>query len=398
MISQEIAREQLLTIVREINIHQLTTDVNLLTNPYSIIHPWYLLYIWGKLEGSDDILKKARPKLNKLIQEQIDSHEYIIAGEFLILKLKIEGHLKEKSGLFFKTYQQSIKLFKNLSVIEDNPYNLEGIIEIKILGAKYGEIEINQKEMNRLLRKVANIYRKQAEKITESQLRDLKLIKFFRAISYLDKIKSNSLKHEKKIKEIIANKIITVALTILNELKEDTKEKIQFTDKKHILSLYYHMGRAYRILKKKEQSRIFLSKSIRALNNLLNDPLFEEKLFENKKLLHRNQGNYRVLNVRLFSENTFKRVSELLEKIDLLEMKERMINELDELNLDGIESHQKPHEVQDKIVKYYQRLIDIFKTKLDEDLTTELIKHKYRALCLFFYYKIYKILKKRDNG
>ncbi|MFW5895345.1 MAG: hypothetical protein ACOCT9_01245 [archaeon] len=397
--SKEIAKEHLLGVIREVNIFKLLTDAALASNPYSIIHPCYLLYIWGKLEESDDILKKAIAELNNFIQQQIDKHEYNIAGEFCILKLKTEGHIKENPNNFTETYKQCLDLFENLSIIENNPYNLEAILEVKHLARKYGDVNIRQKEIDTLSRKTARKYKKQAEKITERRLRDIKLIKYFQAISYLNKVKENIKEGDQETKRILANRIITVGLRILNEIKDTDEEKISFSEKKHLINLYYQLGKAYRILNKKEQSGIFLGKSIRSLKKILKEPFFEEILFQSKKILHKDDGYYRFLGVRLLSGKVFKQVASLLERIEILNLQTKIVEEFNDLSLDNLKPYREHRDISNQIIDYYQQLIKIFKGELNENPnpTDELLKQKYRALCVFFYYKIYKLLKKKEK-
>ena len=389
-------KKWLLKAVRKINIHKLMTDGQLMRNPYSIIHPCYLLYIWGRLEASDEILVKASAELANLIQNQIDEHDYTNAGEFLILKLKIEGHIRNNSNTFFRTYEKGIELFEKSSVLENGPYYLESIAELKELAQKYGDIEVKQSDMDLLYRQIADVYRKKAEKIKEKRLQELKIVQYFQAINYLEKIKVELKPNDDKIKQIMANKIITISLRILKKFK-DKKLNLKFTDKKHKINLNYHMGKAYKILNKKEQAQIFLEKAIRALEKLEKEPSFEDEILESKRLLHKDDGYYRIHNIRIFSEKSFKEITGLLERIDFLELKEKLVNNLNDLDLKERKDYEKPEKISQKIIMYYQKLIDLFNDKTKKIEEASLRNNKLKALIVFFLYKSYKILKKREK-
>ncbi|MHA1291662.1 MAG: hypothetical protein ACTSQJ_03215 [Promethearchaeota archaeon] len=157
---------KILYIFNELDFNLLIYNDEILNNPYSLIHPGKLFYFWGKiLAFNRDNIENVNEKFNfaielydKAIKETLNKHEYSEAGEFLLLKLKVDGHRKPKSSNLKNIYKKAQKIFKNLLVLYNEAFFIDCLIEVNELYEKYALLKKNRKKIENLYRLAAYQY------------------------------------------------------------------------------------------------------------------------------------------------------------------------------------------------------------------------------------------------
>jgi len=385
--------EKGLNILSNLKFSSLLYNDEIMANPYSLIHPGYLYYIWGKISNSDDKFKYAFEVFDKLIKDALNTQNYLEAGEFSILKLKTIGRMIEKSKILKKVYNTTLKIFVSLSDLYTDPFYLDSIIEIEKLYEKYSNIKTNIKKIENLYRNVAKRYFNEAESIEAKDLINIKIMDYFQAAYYLNKITDTINDDEKIEKENILNKII---FEISNQLELFKKNKIklkEYTQRNLKVNLNYGLGRTYSLYNKVKERKLFFQKALRLLDKIFDDSSLIPSLLKGKKVLYKDNDIYRIQNLEIFSEDFFEKVICTREKIELLELKKRIVNDfeyLEENNEKSIEN-----ELINLLMDLYEQLILSFENELSSEnlknKKADLIRCKYLGFCVYLIYQIFKL-------
>lgn len=176
-------------ILSSLDFDLLILDEETSSTPYSRINPGFQYYIIGKLLNDPKWFRDSVELLENLCQRALNSQEYAIAAEFLILKIKSDANLESKR--INKSYKKALKIYNNLSNLDDkDPYFIHSIIDLEVLYSKISGISTKDDYMDELFRKAADRYYIQANKYDNEYMNDLKIISLMEALKFFDKIKS----------------------------------------------------------------------------------------------------------------------------------------------------------------------------------------------------------------
>jgi tetratricopeptide (TPR) repeat protein len=205
-------------LLNNLNFNILFDDENVIDNPFSLIHPGFLYYIWGKLLNSNEKFQEASELFNKQIQKSLDSQNYADAGEFAILRLKTEGHLDPQSNNLKTSYKKAKKIYENLINLYNDAYYFASLIEVEIFYEKYSGNKINRKKLEELYRKVSFQYYLEAESIIAKDLISIRIMDYFESVNHLNKITFTLTEIDKIQMETITNKMISEILIQIDGL------------------------------------------------------------------------------------------------------------------------------------------------------------------------------------
>jgi len=378
----------------DLNFNNLIYNEEIFNNPYSLIHPGYLLYIWGKLTGSKNKFKKASEIFDSLTKGALDLHSYIDAGEFSISKIKAEGRLGPSSKDFKKSYKKSLKIFNSLVDLHKDPFFIDALIEVEELFERFSKIKSNIDKIEVLYRKAYLRYAIEAESIKIEELINIKILSFFEAVKYLDKINKSTTELDDFEKESILNRIISEITTQLDNLDNNENKTGTYSSLALRINLLYGLGRAYYLLGENLECKLYFSKCLSKINTLLEDKNLINSLLESKETLYREKEIYKIQGLEILTREFFEQVVITNEKIELMELKSRIISDLKKLN-ETTETEELKNRIQ--LVALYLNLIEFHEYEITnkdgKPPLIESIKEKYKAYCVFYCYQIIKILR-----
>ncbi|MHA1436205.1 MAG: hypothetical protein ACTSPD_01385 [Promethearchaeota archaeon] len=397
---------KILYIFNELDFNLLIYNDEILNNPYSLIHPGKLFYFWGKiLAFNRDNIENVNEKFNfaielydKAIKETLNKHEYSEAGEFLLLKLKVDGHRKPKSSNLKNIYKKAQKIFKNLLVLYNEAFFIDCLIEVNELYEKYALLKKNRKKIENLYRLAAYQYFLEAENMKENELKMLKIINYLKSITYLDKIKDSISDFNIINKNSIVNKLIYELKSQIDLLNKNGNLN-DYSKKKVKLNLYFGLGKVYKLVDDINTSNFFLNKALKFSEKITNDSTMIPLLLKSSMILYKEQSYYRVQNIEFLNKNFFKKYLIISEKIELLNLKIQILSDLNQLNPNKVKN---PENYIKNLIENYKELIILFKDEINNSILkeeiSESIKTKYIAYCIYLYYQIIKlILRKKEK-
>jgi len=393
-------KEEILEIclkkLEDLNFNLLIYNQELFSNPYCLIHPAYLYYLWGKLIGSKDKFKRASKLFKSLAKDALDLNSYTDAGEFSILRLKTEGRLDPSSKEFKNSYKRAFKIFDSLIELNNDPFFMDALIEVEELHEKFSKNKIITEKIEMYYRKASSRYVTEAGSIKINELINTKIMCYFQAASYLDKIKKSHTELDEIEKESILNKVIFEISNQLDKLKQEKQDVEEYSINVLKVNLLYGLGRAHYLLKNNKEGELFYIKCLRKIDDILLDSTLTKSLLKSKEKLYKNEDIYKIHSIEIFSRDLFEKVVILNERIDLLELKIRIYTDLDRFN-DKTEGHELNIE---EVISYFVgsclNLKELHESAIspenrNEDLI-ESITEKYKAFSVFCCYQIIKKL------
>lgn len=401
-----------LDILNKLNFNFLAFDNAIFNNPYSLVHPGYIYYIWGKFLLKQNNSSEANVKFKasvdifeKLVRSAINNSEYENAGEFLIQQLKAEGHLMPVSESIKNSHKMAVKIFENLADIHDDAYYIESEIEVKKLYEKYSGVRFNLLEMEYLYRQVLTRYLHHAEEIDEKgELNAIKIASYLTAVRYLNCISRTLTQKDEELKKSILNKVIVEISTQINAInRKQEEEKGQYSQKLLKINLYLGLGKAYGFLNEKKNGLFFYNKILKELDNLFKDPVLIPSIVKSKTILYKIENYYKIQDIEIYSKEFFEQTVVLLEKFDLFDLKAQVISELNELEDNNENKASIDEDLFENIVRFCEQLINSFEKELlnsqSRNQLTKTIQNKYYAFCTHYIYQCVKKVgtKKKIN-
>ncbi len=394
------------SLFKGLNFEILCKDKEVLENPFALVHPAYLYYIWGKFSkhfnasaDSKECFTKALDIFEKQIKLAITASNYSDAGEFAILKLRTASRLDPKSELLKSSYKTAIKIVKSLYNVYKDPYYIDTFISVKTMNEKYSGVKLDEAKMESLYRKAAEKYLQEANSIKEEELVNIKITSLYEAANYLQKIKKTIIDADIEKKKSNLNKFI-VEINKQIDLLNNYQIKIQEYSQRVLKIHFYHgLSKGYALLNEKKEAKFFLEKALTDLDKVFQDESLIPSLIKSKKILFKEEKMFKIQDIEIYSKEFFEKVIVLLEKIDLLDLKERILLDLKDLAEFNEELIKKEKDLPKLLVKLCDNLIDLFEKEIasetDKEKLTNLMKTKYLAFCIHMIYQIYKILNKK---
>ncbi len=381
------------TKLEELDFNILYEDQHIISNPFSLIHPGFLFYIWGKFQTSIEKFQKAIDVFNDQIQKSLDSQNYADAGEFAILSLKAEGRIPSSTQLK-SNYKKAKKILKNLTELFPDAYYVSSLIEVEEIYEKYSGIKIQKEKLEDLYRKASFQYFLEAESIIAKDLINIRIMDYFEAANYLNKIKYSLNENDTIQKEIIANKMISEILLLMDrkdKMKHDIENYSKIYQK---INLEFGLGKAYSLVNKKTESKLFYGRSLRRLDKLIKDNTIRQSLLRSREILYKEENHYKIQNIKLFSQSLFEKVIVFNEKIELFDLRMRILESVEDLEKSNrIEAK---NEILKSLIELHLNLIELFENELNQKYEQN-VREKYKAFIIYLLYQVYKLMKKKKN-
>ena len=394
--TKEEILELCLKKLNDLNFNLLIYNKEVFSNPYSLIHPGYLYYIWGNLIGSKDRFEKASEIYDSLIKGALDLHSYLDAGEFSISKMKAEGQRDSNSKELKKSYKKAVKIFNSLVELGNDPFFIDALIEVEELFEKFSKIKIKKGKIEALYRKASYRYLAEAESIKIDDLINIKIMSYFKAVKYLNKIQKTSTGLDEIEKESILNKLIYEISNQLDKLKENKLVLGGFSKYVLRVNLEYGLGRAHYLLKQTRECKLFFLKCLRDIEFIFKESDLTRSLLKSKETFYKDGNIHKIQSLEIFSRELFEKVVVINEKIELLELKSRVISDLGEISDKSEFGVFKPEEISHNLINLYLNLIDLYEKEISNQTIKkqliESISEKYKAFCVFYSYQIIKKL------
>ena len=387
---QEI-KEKGIALLKTLNFNFLNNEEHTISNPFSLIHPGFLIYIWGKLLNSNEKYQNASEIFNNQIQKSLDVQNYADAGEFAILRLKAEGHISPKLKL--KTsYKKAKKILQNLTDLFNDAYYISSLIEVEELYEKYSDIDLKMEKLETLYRKASFQYNLEGDSIIAIELVNIKIMNYFEAANFLNKINKTLTKSDIFQKETIVNKMITEILMLIERQKKMRQEIEEYSKINQIINLEFGLGKGYSLLNKKSESKLFYGKALRRLDKLINDENIIQSLIKSRDTLYKDKNHYKIQNIKIFSQSLFEKIIVLNEKLELFDLRLRILMGVEELEKSS--RSEAKLKVIDKLITLHLYLVELFENELNQNYE-ESIATKYQAFIIYLIYQVYKLIEKK---
>ncbi len=272
-------------------------------------------------------------------------------------------------------------------------------ISVKLLNEKYSGVKLDEIKMENLYRKAAEKYLHEANSIKEEDLINIKITCLYEAANYLHKIKKTLTDVDLEKKNSILNQFIVEVKNQVDLLNNNQIKIQEYSQRVLKVHLYHGLSKGYTLLDEKKEIKFFLEKALNDLEKIFQDESLIPSLIKSKKILFKEEKMYKIQDITIYSKEYFEKVIVLLEKIDLLDLKEKILLDLKDLTELNAEFAKKEKELPKMLVKLCDDLIYLFESEIASEAAqenlTDSIKAKYMAFCVHMTYQIFKTLNKK---
>jgi hypothetical protein len=162
------------------------------------------------------------------------------------------------------------------------------------------------------------------------------------------------------------------------------------------MGLEFGLGKAYSLINKKAESKLFYGRALRRLDKIINVNKYIPSLLRSRNTLYKEEDYYKIQNIKIFSKSMFEQIIILNEKIELFDLRIRILSAVEDLEKsDRMEAKKK---VYVKIIELHLDLIKIFDKELENEKIEKNIKEKYSAFIVYLIYQVFKLFIKTKTS
>jgi hypothetical protein len=223
---------------------------------------------------------------------------------------------------------------------------------------------------------------------------NIKVMSYFEAANFLNKIKQTLTETDRFQKEAIVNKMISEILILIERQGQEKYEIEDYSRINQKINLDFGLGKGYSLINKKSESKLFYRKALRRLDKLIKDEKITHSLLRSREILYKEDDHYRIHNIKLFSKSLFEKIIILNEKIEMFDLRLRILIGVEDLEKSSrMEAKKK---VIDKLIELHLNIIGLFEEELNKKYEQS-VKEKYKAFIVYLIYQIYKLIKKKES-